>query len=69
MTDNEKMSAYIFAAQLHPNAVPLLDLKKGDTFHWPNGNSTFTYSGTGWYKNARNVSFRANTKTAVIRKN
>ena len=68
MTDNEKMYAYIFAAQIHPNAVPLLHLKKGDNFHWPHGKSTLTYSGKGWYKNERNQSCRANTKTAVIRK-
>lgn len=68
MSENEKMYAYIFASKTCPGAVPLLDLKKGDVFSWPHGGANYTYSGKGWYKNEKKQSFRANVKTAVIRK-
>lgn len=70
MTDNEKMSAYIWAAQVAPNAVPLLDLQKGDVFVWPRTpGQPKVYRGRGWYslKATTATAGRASTRTAVIK--
>lgn len=70
MTDNEKMNAYIWASKVAPNAVPLLDLQKGDVFEWAlRPGKPKVYRGRGWYylQGSNSSVGRASTRTAVIK--
>lgn len=77
MTETEKMQAYIWAAKVHPKAVPVLSLSKGEMFVWPVpgkdwGNNYMVYRGRGWYCYHDSVGdkrcrcYRIGVKTAVI---
>ncbi len=78
MTENEKMNAYIWAAKVHPKAIPLVGLAKGDKFVWPppiltpGDSNVKLYRGSGWYRvldafgNPVGRCFRTGVKTAVI---
>ena len=73
MTDNEKVNAYIWAAKMAPDAVPLMHLDKGDEFVWARTpGPPKLYRGRGWYRiNDRDGGTgsigRASVKTAVIK--
>lgn len=79
MTETEKMNAYIWAAKMHPRAVPLMDLQKGEKFIWPppiltpGDSNVKLYRGSGWYRVLDAADkpvgrcFRTNVRTAVIR--
>jgi hypothetical protein len=68
MTESEISSAYIWAAKVHPDAVPIMALSKGDKFRWP-GNDLCekVYHGRGWCSSPLRVKkFRTSVKTAVL---
>ncbi len=79
MTETKKMNAYIWATKIHIDAVPLMDLQKGERFVWPppiltpGDSNVKLYRGSGWYRvidaTGKPVGrcFRTNVRTAVIR--
>lgn len=68
MTEREISSAYIWAAKLHPDAVPLMALSKGDKFRWPWKDAhDKVYHGRGWYSSPlRKKKLRASIRTSVL---
>ena len=70
MTEAEKMNAYIWAAKVDSEAIPMLALNKGDVFVWPHnreGNRK-TYCGRGWFE-VGGKRYRSCIKTAVVKVN
>lgn len=68
MTENEKISAFVWAARVNPAAIPLFALKRGEQFQWPNGGGpVMTYCGRGWYVfPGVPIKLRSGVKTAVM---
>lgn len=74
MTEEERMNAYIWAAKIHPEAIPAMGLQKGDRFNWANAADVGikVYRGRGWYCYLDSIfdkkvrCYRIRAKTAVI---
>ena len=64
-----EIGAGVWARKMYGDEATLVCyLQKGDKFSFPKSDKIYTYSGRGWYKNEKGVSFRTGTLTACFKR-